>query len=84
MKKKTDTEKLPFWSSLYRIIATIGTGNIVSVSAAISTGGPGALFWMILTAFLGNGDEIFGRPSPVKYRTIDEDGRMCAGPILLY
>ena len=33
--------------------ATIGTGNIVGVATAISAGGPGALFWMILTAFLG-------------------------------
>ena len=46
--------------------ATIGTGNIVGVATAISAGGPGALFWMILTAFFRNGNEVFGRSSGSK------------------
>ena len=33
--------------------ATIGTGNIVGVATAIAAGGPGALFWMVIAAFLG-------------------------------
>ena len=53
--------------------ATIGTGNIVGVATAISAGGPGALFWMILTAFLGMATKYSEGLLAVKYRTIDEE-----------
>ena len=46
--------------------ATIGTGNIVGVATAISAGGPGALFWMILTAIFRNGNKVFRRSSGSK------------------
>ena len=49
--------------------ATIGTGNIVGVATAISAGGPGALFWMILTAFLGMATKYSEGLLAVKYRT---------------
>ena len=57
--------------------ATIGTGNIVGVATA---GGPGALFWMILTAFLGMATKYSEGLLAVKYRTIDEDGHVLGGP----
>ena len=60
--------------------ATIGTGNIVGVATAISAGGPGALFWMILTAFLGMATKYSEGLLAVKYRTIDEDGHVLGGP----
>ena len=60
--------------------ATIGTGNIVGWATAISAGGPGALFWMILTAFLGMATKYSEGLLAVKYRTIDEDGHVLGGP----
>ena len=60
--------------------ATIGTGNIVGVATAISAGGPGALFWMILTAFLGMATKYSEGLLAVKYRTIDEDRHVLGGP----
>ena len=61
--------------------ATIGTGNIVGVATAIgctalgtAVGGPGALFWMILTAFLGMATKYSEGLLAVKYRTIDAEG----------
>lgn len=60
--------------------ATIGTGNIVGVATAISAGGSGALFWMILTAFLGMATKYSEGLLAVKYRTIDEDGHVLGGP----
>ena len=62
------------------ISTTIGTGNIVGVATAISAGGPGALFWMILTAFLGMATKYSEGLLAVKYRTIDEDGHVLGGP----
>lgn len=43
----------PFRALCTALAATIGTGNIIGVAAAISIGGPGALFWMLLAGFLG-------------------------------
>lgn len=43
--------------------ATIGTGNIVGVATAVGTGGPGALFWMVITAFFGYVHQICRRTS---------------------
>ena len=50
------------------------------VATAISAGGPGALFWMILTAFLGMATKYSEGLLAVKYRTIDEDGHVLGGP----
>ncbi len=43
----------PYGALCTALAATIGTGNIVGVAAALSVGGPGALFWMLIAAFLG-------------------------------
>lgn len=60
--------------------ATIGTGNIVGVSTAICSGGPGALFWMIVAAFFGMATKYAEGLLAVKYRTIDRDGHALGGP----
>jgi AGCS family alanine or glycine:cation symporter len=60
--------------------ATIGTGNIVGVATAISVGGPGALFWMWLAAFLGMATKYAEGLLAIKYRTIDENGHVLGGP----
>ena len=60
--------------------ATIGTGNIVGVATAVGTGGPGALFWMIVAAFFGMATKFSEGLLAVKYRIVDEDGHSLGGP----
>lgn len=60
--------------------ATIGTGNIVGVATAISTGGPGALFWMEIAAFFGMATKYAEGLLAIKYRTVAEDGHSLGGP----
>lgn len=60
--------------------ATIGTGNIVGVATAICAGGPGALFWMIVAAFLGMATKYAEGLLAVKYRTVDKDNHALGGP----
>ncbi len=60
--------------------ATVGTGNIVGVATAIAAGGPGALFWMELAAFLGMATKYAEGLLAVKYRVTDENGNILGGP----
>ena len=61
--------------------ATIGTGNIAGVATAISLGGPGALFWMWLTAFFGMATKFTECTLSLKFREIDENGNTAGGPM---
>lgn len=61
--------------------ATVGTGNIVGVAAAIKTGGPGALFWMLVAAFFGMATKYAEGLLAIKYREKDENGEMSGGPM---
>ena len=60
--------------------ATIGTGNIVGVATAITTGGPGALFWMEVAALFGMATKYAEGLLAVKYREVAADGRVLGGP----
>lgn len=60
--------------------ATIGTGNIVGVATAIAAGGPGALFWMELAAFLGMATKYAEVLLAVKYRVVDDSSHVLGGP----
>ncbi len=61
--------------------ATVGIGNIAGVALAIHWGGPGALFWMWLTAFFGMASKFTECTLAVKYRTIESDGVVAGGPM---
>ncbi|MCP4481706.1 MAG: sodium:alanine symporter family protein [bacterium] len=61
--------------------ATIGTGNIAGVGTAIALGGPGAIFWMWITALFGMGLKYAECLLSLHYRNIDEDGTVNAGPM---
>ncbi|MEG0296682.1 MAG: sodium:alanine symporter family protein [Clostridium sp.] len=61
--------------------ATIGTGNIVGVATAVAAGGPGAIFWMWIAAFFGMATKYAEGVLAIKYRTVDENGNMCGGPM---
>ena len=61
--------------------ATVGIGNIAGVAMAIHWGGPGALFWMWVTAFLGMATKFSEVTLAQKYRTTDETGAVAGGPM---
>ena len=61
--------------------ATIGLGNIAGVAVAMGTGGPGALFWMVLTALFGMSSKLASCTLAIMYREIHPDGRVSGGPM---
>lgn len=61
--------------------ATVGLGNIAGVAIAISIGGPGATFWMIVAGLLGMSSKFTECTLGVKYREIDENGVVSGGPM---
>ena len=60
---------------------TVGVGNIAGVAVAISIGGPGATFWMILAGVLGMATKMVECTLGVKYRRINADGTISGGPM---
>lgn len=61
--------------------ATVGLGNIAGVAVALSLGGPGATFWMILAGLLGMSSKFIECTLGVKYREIGKDGTVFGGPM---
>lgn len=61
--------------------ATVGIGNIAGVATALYYGGPGALFWMWVTAFFGTALKFSESTLALKYRDIDPDGHTAGGPM---
>ncbi|MEC5424175.1 sodium:alanine symporter family protein [Virgibacillus sp. C22-A2] len=61
--------------------ATIGTGNIVGVATAVVLGGPGAVFWMWLSALFGMATKYAEAILAVKYRVVNSKGEMSGGPM---
>jgi len=61
--------------------ATVGTGNIAGVATAISLGGPGALFWMWVTAFFGMATKFTECTLSLKFRQINGKGDIAGGPM---
>lgn len=70
-----------FESLMTALAATIGIGNIAGVATAIAIGGLGALFWMWVTALIGMAIKYAEAVLAVKYRTTDDRGEMCGGPM---
>ena len=69
----------PFQSLATAIAAQVGTGNIVGVATAIASGGPGAAFWMMLSAFFGM-STIFSEAVLAQYYREEKDGHLVGGP----
>jgi AGCS family alanine or glycine:cation symporter len=61
--------------------ATIGLGNIAGVAIAVSLGGPGAVFWMIVTAVFGMSSKLASCTLAIMYRKISPDGHVSGGPM---
>lgn len=82
----TDEEKAKGQLSHFKaltnaIAATVGLGNIGGVAVAISSGGPGAVFWMWVAAFLGMNTKFFECTLALMYRGIDYRGEVQGGPM---
>jgi AGCS family alanine or glycine:cation symporter len=71
----------PFRALMTSLSATIGTGNIAGVATAIALGGPGALFWMWITAFFGLATKYAEGVLAVEYRERDALGGYSGGPM---
>ncbi len=63
------------------VSGTVGLGNIAMVAVAISIGGPGATFWMIVAGLLGMSSKFVECTLGVAYREIDKNGRVYGGPM---
>tara|TARA_B100000686_G_scaffold349670_1_gene443622 strand:- start:683 stop:1837 length:1155 start_codon:yes stop_codon:yes gene_type:complete len=63
------------------LAATVGMGNIAGVSTAVALGGPGAIFWMWLTGFVGMATKYGEAFLAVKYRKINIQGKVSGGPM---
>jgi AGCS family alanine or glycine:cation symporter len=74
-------EVTPFQALATALAATIGTGNIAGVATAIALGGPGAVFWMWLSAIFGMATKYGEVVLAVKYREKTPDGRFVGGPM---
>lgn len=76
-----DGEISPFNALMTALSATIGTGNIGGVAVALVIGGPGAIFWMWMTALVGMATKYAEAVVAVKYREVDELGNHVGGPM---
>jgi AGCS family alanine or glycine:cation symporter len=61
--------------------ATVGLGNIAGVAVAVHIGGPGAVFWMMVTAFFGMSSKFTECALAVMYRDVGQDGHVLGGPM---
>ena len=71
----------PFQALMTSLSATVGTGNIAGVAAAIFVGGPGAVFWMWVVAFFGIATKYAEAVLAVHYREVDPLGNHVGGPM---
>lgn len=79
--EENEGEIPPYQALMTAMSATVGTGNIAGVATAVFLGGPGALFWMWLTALVGMATKYSEAVLAVKYREVDEEGNHVGGPM---
>ncbi len=78
---ESEGEIPPFQALMTALSATVGTGNIAGVATAVFLGGPGALFWMWLTALVGMATKYSEAVLAVRFREVDERGAHVGGPM---
>ncbi|GHT79868.1 alanine glycine permease [Spirochaetia bacterium] len=79
--EKADKKGMTSWQSLATAVAgQVGTGNIVGPATAILAGGPGAVFWVWLSAFFGMGTIFSEATAAQKYKSTLKDGSVTGGP----
>lgn len=79
--EKKDGAVSPFKAMCTALAASIGTGNIAGVSGAIALGGPGAIFWMWVSALLGMCTKFAEVTLAIKYRERNKEGDWVGGPM---
>ncbi len=70
-----------FSSLMISLAANVGTGNIIGVAVAVATGGPGAVFWCMMTGVLGMSTRYAESLLATRYRVQDEKGSIVGGPM---
>lgn len=80
-ERKNDGSISQFGALTSALAACLGTGNIVGVAAAISSGGPGSVFWMWVSAIFGMMTCCCENILAVKYKTKDRSGKPVGGPM---
>ena len=80
-KEASDGAITPFQAVCTALAATVGTGNIAGVAGAIAIGGPGAVFWMWISALLGMATKFAEVTLAVEYRERNQDGEYVGGPM---
>jgi len=80
-KPEDEGEVSHFQALVTALSGTVGLGNIAGVAVAISLGGPGATFWMILAGFLGMSSKFVECTLGVKYRRLNDAGEVSGGPM---
>ena len=82
LRRKATGNSISHYASLATsLAANIGTGNIVGVAVALGMGGPGAVFWCMLTGVLGMSSRYAESLLAVRYRRLDGDGNLVGGPM---
>jgi AGCS family alanine or glycine:cation symporter len=80
--REEDTGDIPHFQALSTALSgTLGLGNVAGVAAALSVGGPGAIFWMWVTALVGIATKFYTCTLAVMYRGRDSDGHLQGGPM---
>ena len=80
-KEASDGAMTPFQAVCTALAATVGTGNIAGVAGAIAIGGPGAVFWMWISALLGMCTKFSEVTLAVHFREKNKDGDLVGGPM---
>jgi AGCS family alanine or glycine:cation symporter len=80
-QKERKGDITPFQALTTSLACTVGNGNIAGVSTAIAMGGPGAVFWMWLSAFFGMATKLVEAVLGQKYKKVTPDGTIAGGPM---
>lgn len=82
-RRESHSQPSPYSALCTALAATVGTGNIVGVAGAITIGGPGAIFWMWVCAFLGMILKFAEATLAVRYRIKNAAGEYVGGPMYM-
>ena len=80
-KDKSSGQISQFSALMVSLASNVGVGNITGVAVAVSMGGPGAIFWLIITGFLGMSTRYAESLLAIRYRVQDKDGNISGGPM---
>ena len=80
-KDKTSGQISQFAALMVSLASNVGVGNITGVAVAVAMGGPGAIFWLIITGFLGMSTRYAESLLAIRYRVQDKNGNISGGPM---